>query len=177
MALLLAAQVGDDDAMGVLAERYRATIEAWVRRRMPDQALVDDVVSRVMLRLWQLRDRYDPERGTMAAWVLVLTRTAFLDALRERRRAPLPVAGAEADAHVAVDDESERIVTAAVLHELQGRLSAEHREVIHLVFAERHTMREVAERLGLPLGTVKSRCFYALRALRLHADELGLTGR
>lgn len=175
MTLLLAAQVGDDDAMAMLAGRYRAMIETWVRRRASDPALVDDVVSQVMWRLWRLRDRYDPERGTMAAWISVLTRTAFLDVLRERRRAPTPVADVDPD--VAVDDESEQIVIAAVLHELQERLSAEHREVIRLVFVERLTMREVAERLGLQLGTVKSRCFYALRALRLHAEELGLTDR
>lgn len=170
--LLRAAQAGDDDAMAILVGRHRPAIEAWVRRRVPDAAMVDEVVARVLERLWRLQ-QYDPERGTIAAWVMVLTRTAFLDVLRERRRKPTPAAPPEVE--VPIEDQSDRIVTASLLTELQDRLSADHREVIHLVFTERHTMAEAAQRLGLPIGTVKSRCFYALRALRLHARELGVT--
>lgn len=171
VTLLRAAQAGSDEAMAILVGRYRPTIEAWVRRRVPSPTLTDEVAVRVILRLWEL-DRYDPERGTVAAWVMVLTRTAFLDVLRERRRAPTPAETVDVD--VAVDDETDRVVTAAVLGELQDRLSSEHREVIRLLFTERHTMPEAAARLGVPVGTVKSRCFYALRALRVHARELGV---
>lgn len=169
--LLRAAHAGDDEAMEVLVGRHRPAIEAWVRRRSPDPALLDEVVGRVMLRLWQVR-RYDERRGTMAAWVMVLTRTAFLDVLRQRRRDPVPTESVPSEASVV--DETERIVTAAVLDDLQEHLSSNHREVVRWVFGERLTMTEAAALLELPVGTVKSRCFYALRVLRLRAEEIGL---
>jgi len=173
-ALLAALGEGADDeaALAELDRRHRPAVRAWVLRRHGDEELADEVVTETMQRLWQRRDRFDPARGSAAAWVFVLARTTCADLLRARRRRPVPVAHLREPA--TVEDQAERIVEAAVVAQLLDRLSAEHREVIRLAFVDGLTRIEIADRLGLPLGTVKTRVFYGMRALRLAAEELGI---
>lgn len=155
-----------------MSQRFRDRVARWALGRGVDDWLADEIAQRTMLRLWQSADRYDPTRGGLDTWVFVLARTSFFDVLRERQRAPEVRAE---PGEVSVEDEADRILTAAIAAALVERLDPSHREVIELAFAQGLSQSEIAERLGLPLGTVKSRCFYALKALRLHAEEAGLT--
>lgn len=165
----------DDVALAEIDRRYRPRIQAWVQRRHADPQLADEVAGRTLTRLWEQRDRFDPTRGSTAAWVFVLARTSLADIHREQRRAPVPrseIAATEAAGRV--EDEADRIVTRAVLTELLGRVSADHRTMLRLAFLEGLGHAAIAERLDLPIGTVKTRVFYGLRALRSAAEELGI---
>lgn len=164
----------DSEALAELDRRYRGRVAGWVSRRHHDPQLVDEVATRTMTRLWEQRGRFDPDRGSAAAWVFMLARTVFADTLRERRRQPQPRPRAD---DLAVDDEADRIVSRAVVQELLNRLSQEHREVIGLAFIDGLTHTQIAQRLNLPLGTVKTRIFYGLRALRSAAEEIGVNLR
>jgi len=172
---LLAALAGSDAdgaALGELERRYRPEICSWVRRRHADAALADEVVAETFQRLWRRRDRFDPARGTAAAWLFILARSALADALRTRRRHPVPVERMVPADDVA--DQADRIVAAAVVDQLLDHLSAEQRHVVVLAFVDGLTQREIAERLDIPLGTVKTRSFHGLRALRRAAEDLGI---
>ena len=173
---LLAALVGTGAPDGALAEldrRYRPKVQAWVLRRHADADLADEVAIGTLRRLWQQRHRFDPERGSAAAWVFVLARTTCADLLRARRRNPVPVARIHETPPAQC--QADQIVATAVVVQLLERLSPDHREVICLAFIDGLTRSEIAARLGLPLGTVKTRAFYGMRALRLAAEELGLS--
>ena len=134
--------------------------------------LASDAVHDAMLQVWRSADRFDPTRGHAESWLLSLVRYRALDLARRRMR---EVAGAdlpeEADpapgalaALLARDD-------AAALHGCLGELDEERRSLICLAFMDGLTHSELAERLGAPLGSVKSRIRRGLAALRACLDR------
>lgn len=164
---------GDETAVAALYDCYAGPLYGFALRRLGDPQLAEELVQRVMTRLWQLADRYDPARGTVRTWVFTIARTGVVDLQRDtfrRRRADTKV---EAPAG---EDELDALLRAETVRAALDRLSREHREVLDLAYFGGLTQTEVAERLSLPLGTVKSRTYYALKALRLACDELGVEG-
>lgn len=139
--------------------------------RLGSTTLAEDLVQRVMTRLWQLADRYDPSRGSVRTWVFTIARTSCIDLHRAQ-----PPAGVEASTpgEAAIDDDIEQLLHAELIRLALDRLSPDHRQVVDLSYFAGLTQVEVAARLGVPLGTVKSRSFYALKALRLTLEELGV---
>lgn len=170
-ALLTRAAAGDERAMAALYDAYAGPLYGFGYARLGDAGLAEDLVQRVMTRLWRLADRYDPDRASVRTWVFTLARTACIDLHRSRPR-PQPVAEPPDRADPSGTDELEALVAAEVVRAALDRLSADHRQVVDLAYYDQLSQREVAERLDLPLGTVKSRTFYALKALRLALDEL-----
>ena len=141
-------------------------------RRFVSRDEAEDVLQRVFYEVWRNRDRYDPARS-LEAWVLGIARKRAIDQLRRRRSNVVPL---EELREIAGDDGrelAERYARATEVRAALELLPAEQREVLTLAYFGDLTQVQVAERLGVPLGTVKARTFRGLRRL---ADILGTAG-
>jgi RNA polymerase sigma-70 factor, ECF subfamily len=139
-----------------------------------DRARAEDVVQETLVRAWRHLDELDPEASPVRPWLFTVAHHVAIDAHRARRSRPTEVPEAEMASVPALDDLAgalDRIVVTDAL----GSLSPEHRAVIVETYYRGRTVGEAAAVLGIPPGTVKSRCYYALRALKLALVERGVT--
>ena len=162
---------GEMDAFEVVFDRHVAAAYSLAHRVCGRPTMAEDAVQEAFLSLWRARDRYDPARGSVRAWVLSAVRNRALDALRRER--------AKAGRDV-FDDVSADLVPAAERTELeverreQGRrisdalasLPGEQRQVIELAYFGGLTHSEIARGLALPAGTVKGRMRLGLTRMR-----------
>lgn len=160
---------GDHDALTALYDAYAGPVYGFGLRRLGDPSLAEELVQTVLLRVWRDARRYEPERASVRTWVFTIARSTAID-LHRRRPRPTEELPDVTDTL----DELEDLIRAEAVRAALERLTDEHREVLDLAYVHGLPQREIAERLGLPLGTVKSRTFYALRAFRLACDELGV---
>lgn len=157
-----------ETALAELYDRYGRIAYGLALRVLRDGALAEDAVQEAFLAVWRGADRFLPERGSASAWLLTLVHRRAVDVVRreERRRAdPLPEAGMEGSDSGADDDamlhlERERVVGAL------GQLPDAQREALELAYYAGFSQSELADRLGVPLGTVKSRMNAGLARLR-----------
>jgi RNA polymerase sigma-70 factor (ECF subfamily) len=162
------------DGLRTLYRRYGGELYGFAVGALGDPGLAEEVVQDAFTSVWRNADRFDPERASFRTWLYALTRNRIVD-LRRRAAARPGLVSEEEPAELAALDESlEQAALRWQLSTALGRLSPDHREVIRLAHFQSLTLREVAEVLGLPLGTVKSRSYYALRHLRLALDEMEL---
>lgn len=171
-ALVGRAADGDEAALAALYDRYAGPLYGFGLRRLGDQELAEELVQRVMTRVWRFAGRYDPDRGGVDTWVFAIARTSVVDLWRRYGHHHRRVEGGVET--LGGEDELERLLAAEALRVALDRLSGDHREVLDLAYFQGLSQSEVAARLKLPLGTVKSRTYYALKALRLACDELGV---
>lgn len=171
-ALLARTAAGDEAAMGELYDRYAGPLYGFARRRLRDPDLAEELVQRVMTKLWRLAGTYDGSRASVRTWVFMIARSAVID-LQRRNDNRTPVVWS--DDPPDTTDELDLLLRAEAVRAALERLSPPHREVLELAYFRGLTQRQVAATLGLPLGTIKSRTYYALKALRLACDELEVT--
>ena len=162
-----------DTAIERLHREYAGALFVYVLRRVGDRRLAEEVVQDTLVRAWQQRSRYDPERGSPGAWLFTIARNRTTDVLRRQGARPREVP--LADREVLTDAQVDRALEAWQVAEALHGLSDAHRQAIVEVHYLGHTVEEVARRHDVPPGTVKSRLYYGLRALRLALDEMGVT--
>ena len=161
------------DELRELYRRYAGELFGFAASALGDREQAEEVVQDVFAQLWRHADEYDQRRASVRTWLYAIARNRIVDA--HRRAAARPK---RADEEVSLDNAAEidAALDQAVLRwqitAALARLSPPHREVIRLAHYGGLTMREIAERTGIPLGTVKSRTSYALRSLRLILDEM-----
>jgi RNA polymerase sigma-70 factor (ECF subfamily) len=149
---------------------YVGEMRVFAVRRLADAGRAEDAVQDTFLRAWRSASRFDSARGTPRAWLFAILRNVLVDHARANASRPRMVnAAAEV---VSADDHDLRIAALVVGDALQ-RLSAEHRDVIVESYYGGRTAAEVAVRVGVPVGTVRSRLFYGLKALGRALDEIG----
>ena len=139
-----------------------------------DRHRAEDLAQETMLRAWQHPPALDPNRGSVRAWLFTTARHLAIDAWR-RRQARVGEVISEDLPELPAEDEAERAVEAWTIAEALARLSSAHREVLVECFYRGRSVAEAAIHLGVPPGTVKSRTHYAMRALRLVLEEMGVT--
>ncbi len=138
-----------------------------------DQARAEDVAQETLVRAWRNVRRLDEEEGSVRAWLFTVARNIVIDEWRSRHaRNELSVG--EVPEEVGTDDVTDRLLTSWVVAEALSTLSREHRAVLLECYFRGASVAEAARRLEIPEGTVKSRTHYALRALRLALQELGV---
>jgi RNA polymerase sigma-70 factor (ECF subfamily) len=163
---------GDDDALLALHKRYANLVYSMAWRVLRDVGLAEEVTQDVFMKLWQRSQRYDAGRGRFSAWLLSVTRFAAIDRLRREGRRPLLLEPPERDPDDLVWLEQLLPTDHASwergqhLRLLLEHLPAEQRQVVQLAFFGGLTHSELAEHLGLPLGTVKGRLRLGLEHLR-----------
>ena len=139
-----------------------------------DAARAEDVVQETMLRAWRHRSILESSPPALRAWLYTVARNIVTDEWRRQRtRRETPVA--EVPERSTSDDAVDQMLLSWVVAEAITRLSADHREVLLECYYRGRPVAEAARRLGVPEGTVKSRTHYALRALRLALEEMGVT--
>jgi RNA polymerase sigma factor (sigma-70 family) len=158
----------DEVALAELYDRYGRIAYGLALRVVRDEALAEDAVQEAFLAVWRGASRFIPERAKASTWIMTLVHRRAVDVVRreERRRAdPLPegdVGGQERSAEDSAWLRLERERVQAAL----SRLPDQQREAIELAYYGGFTQSELAERLGEPLGTIKSRMFVGLARLR-----------
>ena len=175
---------GDPDAatpgsVEALHERYSGPLFVYAWRRLGDRQAAEEVVQDTLTAAWRHADRFDATRGGVSGWLFSIARNLVIDHLRRqgaRPRAVAPLSLVRDREAGDLGSEADRAVEAWQLAEALAGLSAEHRQAIVHVHYLGFTVREAATRLGLPEGTVKSRLYYGLRALRLRLEETGVVG-
>lgn len=169
---------GDDQAFRELFSRYAAAAHALAFRLVRQAQVAEEIVQEAFLAVWRNPDRYDGARGSVRSWLMGTVHHRAVDAVRreqaQRRRAE-QASGMEPDVDedpvddllAAIDLPRERKLVRAAL----GALPDEQREVIERMYFEGLSQSQIAERTGLPLGTVKSRTLLAMRRLRANLGE------
>ncbi len=142
-----------------------------------DRGRAEDIVQDTLIRAWQNRHALAANQGSMRPWLFTVARRIAIDQHRRRSARPSEIGGDAGDialmsAADAADVEAglDRIVVLDAL----SALSAEHRDVIMQTYYAGRSVAEAAQQLGVPAGTVKSRTFYALKALKLALTERGV---
>jgi RNA polymerase sigma-70 factor (ECF subfamily) len=146
------------------AEHGRSLL-AYATRLTGDRAAAEDVVQETLLRAWKHADDLTSGHGSVRGWLLTVARNLITDRARARAVRPAEVADVVDKPPVEVDH-SESVVNSMVVMEALDKVSPEHREVLVQLYYRGRTVSEAAKELGVPPGTVKSRSYYALRALR-----------
>jgi RNA polymerase sigma-70 factor (ECF subfamily) len=157
---------GDRLAMQVLFARHQVRVYRFVLRLVGNPAMAEDLVSEVFLDVWRQAHRFEG-RSAVSTWLLAIARFKALSSMRRKPDEELSEEAAET-----VEDSSDDPEVAvlkkdkgAVLRKCLQALSPEHREVIDLVYYHGKSVEEVAEIIGIPEATVKTRMFYARRKL------------
>jgi len=157
---------GDRLAMQVLFARHHVRVYRFVFRLVRDEWRAEDLISEVFLDVWRQAGKFEG-RSAVSTWLLAIARFKALSALRRRPDEALDDETAEAiedtsdDPQVALEKKDK----SAVIRKCLERLSAEHREIIDLVYYHEKSVEEVAEIVGIPENTVKTRMFYARKRL------------
>jgi RNA polymerase sigma-70 factor, ECF subfamily len=138
-----------------------------------DRGKAEDLVQETLLRAWRHPEALDPSRGSVRSWLFTTARNLAIDAWRKPSRRAEVVTDELPES--TIGDETDRMLQSWLVAEALAQLSPAHRAVLVECFYGGRSVSEAAERLGIPPGTVKSRTHYALRALRLALEEMGVT--
>jgi RNA polymerase sigma-70 factor, ECF subfamily len=163
-----------DDGLRALYDAHAGVLLAYALRLTGgDRARAEDIVQETLVRAWRHLDVLDEHIRPVRPWLFTVAQRLAIDAHRARRARPVEV-GADALAAVPSLDDLEQTLDRIVVAEALDALSRDHRSVIVETYYRGRTVAEAAQVLGVPPGTVKSRCYYALRALKLALAERGV---
>ncbi len=157
----------DPAALASLYDRYAPLVYGLARRIVRDEGQAEDLVQEVFLRVWNRPHVYDQGRGSFRAWLLSMAHHLAVDLVRRRRREVSYREKLTGSAETPDPfEEALTEVDGANVRSLLGRLPPDQRRVVELAYFEGLTHREIAERLGEPLGTVKTRLRLGIMKLR-----------
>jgi RNA polymerase sigma-70 factor (ECF subfamily) len=141
-----------------------------------DRSRAEDIVQETFIRACRHPEALDPERGSPRPWLFTVARHVAVDSHRARAARPVEVGDAPLALVAVPDDDIDRALDTWLVAEALASLSEKHREVLLLTFYRQRSVAETAAVLGVPEGTVKSRAYYALRALKVALAERGVEG-
>jgi RNA polymerase sigma factor (sigma-70 family) len=175
-ALVALAARSEQSALAELYDRFGRPAYGLALRILRDEALAEDAVQEAFLALWRTAARFVPERGKASTWILTLVHRRAVDIVRreERRRADALEQSSEPESRIAVDEEAWLRLQRERVQDALRKLPDQQREAIELAYYGGFTQSELAERLGQPLGTIKSRMFGGLARLRELLGEPGM---
>jgi RNA polymerase sigma factor (sigma-70 family) len=165
--LLDAVASGDDRALAALYDRFGRVAYGLAYRILRDQALAEDAVQEAFLAVWRSAQSYQRERAKPATWILTLVHRRSVDLVRrEDRRRAEALDEAREPATAGVDEEAGIRDRRMAVQQALAQLPEDQRQALELAYYGGLTQSELAERLGVPLGTIKSRMFAGLGRLR-----------
>jgi RNA polymerase sigma factor (sigma-70 family) len=170
--LLAVAQQRDRGAFARLYEHYAPQVKRYLMRAGADDDAAEEIAQEVMVTIWRKAESFDPSRASAGTWIFTIARNKRIDRFRRERRPeydpddPLLVTAQSAEGDAAVVAEQREQEVARALAELPDGQA----EILRGAYFEGRSLREIAEELGLPLGTVKSRVRLAMGRLRGSLD-------
>jgi RNA polymerase sigma factor (sigma-70 family) len=167
-------RAGDDDAVRRLYRHYGRLVFTVALRILGDRQLAEDATQQAFLQAWRAASTFDTDRDP-APWLATITRRVAIDMQRSEARRPatsLEVASADEPALVSLPPSAEAVWETWQVRAAIDALQPEEREVVRLQHIEGHSQSEIAERLGLAVGTVKSRSFRAHQHLATRLKHL-----
>jgi len=168
----VAPHAGSLESLRLLYDLHAAEIERFCRRALNDRAAAEEAMQDTFLKAWRNLHRFDPAKGSQRAWLFSIARNTTTDMLRARRVRPGLSSSGEASDSAApegIDD----VIAGWMVEEALRRIRPDHRVAIVETYVRGRSYAEVAEELGVPEGTLRSRSFYGLKALRLALEEMG----
>jgi RNA polymerase sigma-70 factor (ECF subfamily) len=163
---------GDRDAFGDLYKRYARAVLGLALRRLGDRGRAEDAVQDAFASVWRAARSYRRERGPVAPWLYAVARNAIADRGRARNEPPAEPVDRPSDAP-GPPDHAEQSWVAWRVHRALEQLPEGERTVLELAYWGELSQSEIADRLGIPLGTVKTRTRSGLRRLADHLEDLG----
>jgi RNA polymerase sigma-70 factor (ECF subfamily) len=164
----------DPNALAELYDRYGRVVYALILRVVRDAGVAEDLVQESFLRVWNRVHGFDAQKGSIGPWLLAVARNRAIDYLRSAGGRERNAVEFEETEHPALYCDMERDILnsdkARIVKSALGKLSPNQRQVIELAYFEGLSQTEMAQRMGQPLGTVKTWVRTALKNLR---DELG----
>jgi RNA polymerase sigma-70 factor, ECF subfamily len=148
---------------------HAGELYGFARRSLRDAGLAEEAVQETFLRAWRAGERFDPELGSLRTWLFAILRNVLIDLSRARAIRP----GLAEDGIEPSVEPFEEALLAWQVEEAMRRIGEQHRHVIVETYYRGRPYAEVAAELGVPEGTVKSRVYYGLRALRVALEEIG----
>lgn len=166
---------GDRTAMHTLYARHNVRVYRFVLRMLRDTAATEDLVSQVFLDVWRSASQFEG-RSQVSTWLLSIARFKALTALRQRKHEDIDQDDVMQIADHADTPEAslDRSRTSAILRACVARLSPAHREIVSLVYYHEKSVEEVAQLIGIPAATVKTRMFYARKQLAEFLKHAGI---
>jgi RNA polymerase sigma-70 factor (ECF subfamily) len=165
---------GEEALRALCADHGEALLGFALRLTAGDRGRAEDIVQETLIRAWRHPAALDPSRGAIRPWLFTVARRIAIDAHRSRRARPAEV-DLDRATQLAVPDDIDGSLQSWIVEDALRGLSRDHRAVLVETFYRGHSVGEAAAVLGIPVGTVKSRSYYALRALRLALQERGMT--
>jgi RNA polymerase sigma-70 factor, ECF subfamily len=151
---------------------HSGELYGFAMRSLGDSGLAEEAVQETFVRAWRAGDRFDPQIGSLRTWLFAILRNVVIDLGRARAVRP---AVAEGGIEPSVEPLEQALLSWQV-EEAMRRLGEDHRRVLFETHYRGRPYNEVAAELGVPEGTVKSRVYYGLRALRVALEEIGYEG-
>ena len=142
-------------------------------RSLNDSGLAEEAVQETFVRAWRAGDRYDPELGSLRTWLFAILRNVVIDLGRARAARPVP---SDVEPVERGHEPFEELLVSWQVEEALRRIGEAHRHALVETYLRGRTYAEVATELGVPEGTIKSRVYYGLRALRNALEEMGYDG-
>ena len=170
----LVAQIAAGDVEAPVAELYRRYGKRLYRfgvQALGDNGLAEEMVQESFVKLWRSAERFDAERGSVGAFLFVIARSTAADI--RKRPSSRPLVPVEETQVPAQPDSVDQILDSLIVREAFETLGPGHAQVLQLAQEEGLTQSQIAARLGLPLGTVKTRTFHGMRTLRAALVERG----
>jgi RNA polymerase sigma-70 factor (ECF subfamily) len=167
-----------DDATGealrALYRTYAGELLGFALNALGERGAAEEIVQEVFTRAWRHAERYDSARGSVRTWLYQIARHAIIDMRRRASARPALASGEPLLEITSTRDSFEQAMLGWQVAAALERLTPEHRQMIRLAHFQGLSVREIADKCGLPIGTVKSRTWYALRSLRLVLEEMGV---
>ncbi len=168
--LLARVAAGDDgEPMAELYDRYARRVYGLGRRVLGDEGLADELVQETFVRVWRSAARFDAARGNPAAFVFAIAKNLAIDLRRRPSSRPLD----ELSGDRGVEDRVDEIVLGLTVRQALDEVSDPHREVLEALYGRGERAVDVAERLGVPSATVRTRAFHGLRSLAASLERIG----
>jgi RNA polymerase sigma-70 factor, ECF subfamily len=164
------AESADEPGLHRAFVSYGGELFGFARRSLGDSGLAEEAVQETFMRAWRSRHGFNCELGTLRSWLFAIERRVLIDLAHKRSTHE---ASELVTDPVFVENQIEQSMLGWQVEEALRRLRPEHRAVVHDFYFANLPGKEVAARLGVPEGTVRSRLFYALRSLKLILEEMG----
>ena len=162
------------DALRALYRTYGGELLGFALNALGERGAAEEIVQEVFTRAWRHAGRYDSSRGSVRTWLYQIARHAIIDMRRRASARPALASGEPLLETASTRDSIEQAMLGWQVASALERLTPEHRQMIRLAHFQGLSVREIAEKCELPIGTVKSRTWYALRSLRLVLEEMGV---